>query len=281
MTLRVSAVCLLTLIACLAKPAPAQQVVVQQPVFQQFVAPTTVLVPDRGGAWLGGVGGVGQGRNVPGPIPMSRGTATSSGSSSVQVRAYVHDFRAMDEAILGTAAPRASDSVATTSRAPRRLAAPAFEPVAHLRADVDWAMAEEAAHAEFMPRVAAIQRLIDVHNRLAADPRRSRSAIVRGLERRVATRLVDVHRDLVAMVSWPAPARSDGEPAKNISRASGGDIAAAQSLIDLIQATVSPEIWDINGGQSSIRYFANGHALVVRAPGDTHDNLGGLLQQLR
>ncbi len=270
------------LTAGLAMPAAAQQVVVQQPVFQQFAVPTTVLVPDRGGALLGGTGGVGQARSVTGPFPMSRGTASSSGSSSVQVRAYVHDFRAMDQALLGTAAPAPAESSDTTHRAPSRVAAPALAPVAHLRADVARAVGDEAAATNFQARVAAIQRLIDVHDRLAADPRRSRSAQVRGLERQVAMRLVEVHHDLVAIVSWPAPVKTSGEHATTSSgRAAGGDIAAAQVLIDLIQATVSPEAWDTNGGQSSIRYFANGRALVVRAPGETHDTLGGLLQQLR
>lgn len=103
MALRVSAGGLVALTVCLAwsGASNAQQVVVQQPEFQQFAVPTTVLVPDRGAAFLGGTGGAGQGRAVYGPIPMSRGTASSSGASSVQVRAYVHDFRAMDAALLG------------------------------------------------------------------------------------------------------------------------------------------------------------------------------------
>jgi hypothetical protein len=66
-----------------------------------------------------------------------------------------------------------------------------------------------------------------------------------------------------------------------VATAAGGDAAEAQALIDLIQATISPETWDINGGRGSIVYFANGHALVVSAPGDVHDDLGGLLRQLR
>jgi len=281
---RHSAALLVMLAGLVAWPvaAPAQQVVVQQPVFQQFAVPTTVLVPDRGGAFLGGTGGVGQGQAVYGPMPMSRGTATGRSSSSVQVRAYVHDFRAMDEALLGTATPVASGSFRASGPVPSRMAASAFEPVAHLRADVERAIAEEAAATSFAMRIAAVKKLVDIHGRLAADPRRSRSNQVRGLERRVATRLVEVHRELAAIVAWPAPSKPGAAGrADGVGRTAGGDIAEAQALIDLIQATVSPEVWDINGGQSSIRYFANGHALVVRAPGDVHDDLGGLLHQLR
>jgi hypothetical protein len=133
-----------------------------------------------------------------------------------------------------------------------------------------------------MARLAGIKQLIAIHDRLAADPRRSQSVLVRGLERRVAMRLVEVHGDLTKFVSLTPPVTPQAASQVPVVAASaGGGLAEAQSLIDLIQATVSPEVWDINGGQSSIRYFANGHALVVSAPGDTHDDLGGLLQQLR
>jgi hypothetical protein len=262
----------------------AQQVVVQQPVFQQFAAPTTVLVPDRGGALLGGVRGGGQAVTVPGPIPMSRAAAASSGSSSVQVRAYVHDFQAMDEALLGTAArPKQSGiAVSTPRHGDRRLTLPPRPPVAHLRADVDRAIAEEATASDLTSRLAAIKQLIAMHDRLAADPRRSQSVLVRGLERRVATRLVEVHGDLTKLVSLARPVTPQaGVEASMVAGSPGGGLAEAQSLIDLIQATVSPEVWDINGGQSSIRYFANGRALVVRAPAEVHDEVGGLLRQLR
>jgi|GEM_PF-6785753 len=38
---------------------------------------------------------------------------------------------------------------------------------------------------------------------------------------------------------------------------SGGVANDAQMLLDLIQSTVSPETWEINGGRGSIFYFAN------------------------
>lgn len=81
-------------------PCEAQQVVIQQPAFQQFAAPTTVLVPDRGEAFLGGTRGGFRGRDVQGPIPLGSARAGGAGAASVSTRVYVHDFRAMDEAIL-------------------------------------------------------------------------------------------------------------------------------------------------------------------------------------
>jgi hypothetical protein len=61
----------------------------------------------------------------------------------------------------------------------------------------------------------------------------------------------------------------------------GASLAGARSLIDLIQRTVNPPIWDVNGGPAGIGYFAPVQALVVRAPGEVHRQLGGTLNGLR
>ncbi len=259
-------------VACMAvvhATAEAQQGVVQQPEFRQFAVPTTVLVPDRGAAFLGGTSNGGQAQAVYGPVPMARSGAMGSGSSSVHVRAYVHDFRAMDKAILGQAArattvdPRPPASPKSPFRGlPRANAAAKGQPLAHLRADVEAALRAEASVTGAADQAAAIRQLIALHDRIVADPRHATSVAVRGLGRRVAIHLVQTHDKLQAT-------------------AAGGNAAEARALIDLIQATISPETWDINGGRRSIVYFANGHALVVSAPGNVHDDLGGLLQQLR
>jgi len=65
---------------------------------------------------------------------------------------------------------------------------------------------------------------------------------------------------------------------------SGGRAVPAddgQDLVELIQATISPEIWDVNGGAASIYYFRPLHALVVRAPGGVHGQSADALKQLR
>src|SRR5262249_29176010 len=46
----------------------------------------------------------------------------------------------------------------------------------------------------------------------------------------------------------------------------------SQSLIDLIQATIRPEIWEANGGKARIRYF-NGN-LIITAPITVHQLIG-------
>jgi len=46
----------------------------------------------------------------------------------------------------------------------------------------------------------------------------------------------------------------------------------AQQLIDVIQETIQPEIWQTNGGTAAIRFF-NG-SLIVTAPRSVHEALG-------
>jgi len=54
-----------------------------------------------------------------------------------------------------------------------------------------------------------------------------------------------------------------------------------QQLVDLIQTVIRPDSWDINGGPGSIYYWRPGHALVIRQMGEVHDEIGGVLGQLR
>jgi hypothetical protein len=55
----------------------------------------------------------------------------------------------------------------------------------------------------------------------------------------------------------------------------------SQELIDLIQRTIQPDHWDVNGGPGSMFYYRPLMALVVRATSEVHGNVGGLLEALR
>jgi hypothetical protein len=54
-----------------------------------------------------------------------------------------------------------------------------------------------------------------------------------------------------------------------------------QALVDLIQKTICPTSWDINGGPGSIYYWYPGRAMVIRQTDDVHDQIGGVLEQMR
>lgn len=63
--------------------------------------------------------------------------------------------------------------------------------------------------------------------------------------------------------------------------AGGAARSDAQDLIDLIQTTIAPSSWDVNGGPGSIVYWPLGQALVVRQTSEVHEDLGGVVGRLR
>ncbi|MDO4576384.1 MAG: hypothetical protein Q4D98_14345 [Planctomycetia bacterium] len=82
---------------------------VQLPTFQNFGTQTTVTVPDGGRAVMGGVTRANEGGTSSG-VPVlpfrNRSYGNSVEASGVSVTATVHDFEAMDEALLNSPSPR-------------------------------------------------------------------------------------------------------------------------------------------------------------------------------
>jgi hypothetical protein len=54
-----------------------------------------------------------------------------------------------------------------------------------------------------------------------------------------------------------------------------------QELVDLIQKTIAPQSWDINGGQGSIMYWPGNQVIVVRQTEDVHEALGAFVDQVQ
>lgn len=89
--------------------------------------------------------------------------------------------------------------------------------------------------------------------------------------------------DLLTRVQRDKRAFTRARQGRKFSQPSLGgpiDIAAANELIDLIQSTISPESWDVNGGKGTIRYYSNLKVLVVRNTAEVHSQIGGTLGQL-
>lgn len=61
--------------------------------------------------------------------------------------------------------------------------------------------------------------------------------------------------------------------------AANGDYG--DDLIRLIQRTIKPDFWDVNGGPGSIYFYRPLNALVIRATSEVHHDLGGALDGLR
>jgi hypothetical protein len=118
-----------------SRDAVGQNVTVQLPTFQVFSVATTVVVPDRGSAYLGGVNRAAYGSTTSGVPGLSRipgvgrlftnrGIGSEVSSSGAHVAATIMDFEEMDRAILGEAAARrAVSSAAAVDPAVERKAA--------------------------------------------------------------------------------------------------------------------------------------------------------------
>src|SRR5262245_24744208 len=78
-----------------------QSITVQQPTFHMFGVSTTVLVPDRGAAYMGGINSSASGSSMFGPFGRASGQMTDAGGVGVGV--FVHDFAAMDRKLLSGA----------------------------------------------------------------------------------------------------------------------------------------------------------------------------------
>ena len=108
----------IALIFALASLAAAQApTTVQLPTFSFFTVNTTVSVPDSGGTYLGGLmRGFDSSRTrgvAPFPLLSSRGIASERSAGGMSVRAWIHDFRKMDEALLAEGARSGASDAAT------------------------------------------------------------------------------------------------------------------------------------------------------------------------
>ncbi len=100
------------LLACLllsgglGRRANAQGLVVQQPVIETFAIGTSVVVPDRGSTFLGGVSRAADARTTAGFLPWGSSIGNERSHSSARVHVYIHDLEAMDQALLNAGRPQ-------------------------------------------------------------------------------------------------------------------------------------------------------------------------------
>lgn len=104
------------IVACgLASIASAQApTTVQLPTFDFFTVNTTVSVPDSGGTYLGGLLRGSDSSTTRGLAPFpglaNRGIGSERSAAGMSVRAWIHDFRRMDEALLAEAAAKRGET---------------------------------------------------------------------------------------------------------------------------------------------------------------------------
>jgi hypothetical protein len=68
------------------------------------------------------------------------------------------------------------------------------------------------------------------------------------------------------------------------STAGRGGAAADDSgpeLVELIQTVIAPQSWAVHGGPGTMRYYRPLRVLVIRQTSEVHEQLGGVLRQMR
>lgn len=183
--------------------------------------------------------------------------------------------------------------------------------------DMIAAMRKETTAQTFAERAEAIQSLAELHREIVRDARFATSDTLKEFRGKIAVRLISVKSQLQRKLANQTNAarrrpHSPALPADNLSAteietvisanvalaamsmsgpaqtfaqvggARGGGIRDdGQALVELIEATINPKFWDVNGGPGSIIYFAPLRCLVVRATDEVHQNVGGVVGALR
>jgi hypothetical protein len=186
-------------------------------------------------------------------------------------------------------------------------------PYHEIQAELRGALRAEASR-ETPPREWAVSvvRLALLYGELMQDERLATSSTLAGYRVKIRTRLMSVQESLER--DLPSQPTSDGQTNdKPIDRAAwerdaagklrlslgsgDGDSLATQLdswvrgsgaggaarsdygplLVELIRRTISPEFWDVHGGPGVIIYYQPGHALVIRATPEIHEQIGGAL----
>jgi len=106
------------------------------------------------------------------------------------------------------------------------------------------------------------------------------------ISRRVARQSREAAREGPASVSRMKDlggvlAQQAGAAAGPPAAANNADDDDGPALVDLIQRTIAPTTWDVNGGPGVIYYWRNQRALVISASDDVHEEVGDLLEQLQ
>ena len=148
--------------ACLLdSPLAAQSqqgITLQLPTFSFFSVATTVVVPDSGGAYLGGMRRASSGSNRFGSpwAPGQGAFGCERQASNLHIQAHIHDLEGMDKAlrsgsnpVLAKSSPLAQRLAAAQSEAKALPAASLQEIERHRTAAVD---AQQSAAADFLRR---------------------------------------------------------------------------------------------------------------------------------
>ena len=165
-----------------------------------------------------------------------------------------------------------------------------------------WMVAEATAATSADHELAVIQ-LVRLYRELLSDPRIRLSPTLNQYRVKVRARLMKVLRELeIRLTRQLAPANrtTSGKLQSALERhlaASSYSTGGARNfltpraganvpdygphLVALIQRTIAPEFWNVNGGPGVIVYYPPLRLLVVRATSQVHGQIRGLNKKIR
>lgn len=158
-----------------------------------------------------------------------------------------------------------------------------------VREAVSLVLTREAAAKSPEEQAAAVRDLSTLYLALARDTEMAREPKLK-LKAKMYSRLIATQQQLSRELErrkkagdYPLAVAETGDAEQNDAEARGGAAVRdyGEELVELIQETISPAHWDVNGGPGSIVYWPNLQVLVVRASGDAHGHVGGLFDGLR
>ncbi len=172
---------------------------------------------------------------------------------------------------------------AGTSAAPEPSSAQVREERSYheIRQDMHKLLRQEAVTQQRDQWRGVVVRLAELYGEIVRDKRLPASDTLSAFRVQLRSRLLKIQKRLERDLA----AREDGSQhdVTNSPGAAGGAALAdyGGALVELIQRTIAPEFWDVNGGPGTIVYYRQWQALVVRATGDIHEKIGGTVEDLR
>jgi hypothetical protein len=187
--------------------------------------------------------------------------------------------------------------------------------LARLTKDVRTAMRAEATLTETTSWETAVRALVALNDELRIHPKNRKGSSFAKLKRSVRRRLLNVQKQLartdrnrkdeLAQSDKAKPLQIE-ETATALAQQAGGfrPVAGAgrgrfagpgaaglggpaalgdygEDLVNLIESTISADVWQSVGGPAAIIYYQPSLALIITAPVDVHENVNNLLRQLR
>jgi hypothetical protein len=201
--------------------------------------------------------------------------------------------------IAAAMAGQATESHSPAASQPREVAA--------IRREVSDLLAAESSTTSGQKRGTAVRRMSEVYLEIVRDDRFATNFVLQQQKTKLWSRLIRVRDELKRRQTAQrrtAPDVNDGErevagalaahlqlasqtmggPAAVFEGASGGGAVTddfSDELIELIQNTIDPDHWNVNGGPGAIAYYRPALALVVRARSEVHGRIGDVLGGIR